>query len=97
MSQDDVSMKAAMRRAVAALPERERSVFQLCAVEGLGYPTIAGRLGTSVAEVERRLATALLAIDRHLTDAGYTPDPVGFGGKPVRTRLHRLARWLGSG
>ncbi|WP_227698810.1 RNA polymerase sigma factor [Sphingomonas hengshuiensis] len=66
-----------MRRAVAALPERERSVFWLSAVDGLDYPAIAERLGISLAEVERLLAAALLVIDRHLDDAPHAPGPVG--------------------
>lgn len=96
MSQDQVGLEA-MRRAVAALPERERSVFWLCAVDGLDYPAIAARLGISLAEVERLLAAALLAIDRHLEDAACAPDPVSSGAKPFASWLHRLARWLGFG
>ena len=96
MSHDQVSLKA-MRRAVAALPERERSVFWLCAVDGLDYPAIAERLGIGLAEVERLLAAALLAIDRHLGGAACVPDAVSSGVKPFASRLHRLARWLGFG
>ncbi|PTS90580.1 hypothetical protein DBR17_01270 [Sphingomonas sp. HMWF008] len=94
MSQDQVSLEV-MRRAVAALPERERAVFWLCAVEGLDYRAIAERLGISLAEVERLLAAALLVIDRHLDDAAHATDPVTSGAKPFVIRLHRLARWLG--
>ena len=96
MSQHQGSLEA-MRRAVAALPQRERSVFWLCAVDGLDYPAIAERLGISLAEVERLIAAALLAIDRHLGDAACAPDPVSSGAKPFASRLHRLARWLGFG
>lgn len=86
-----------MRRAVAALPEAQRAVFQLCAVEGLAYPEVGARLGISTAEVEHLLAEAIVAVDRSLRDARYLRDPVGFGGKARRAMLHRLARWLGSG
>lgn len=96
MSQDQASLEA-MRRAVAALPECERSVFWLCAVEGLDYHAIAARRGISLAEVERLFAAALLAVDRHLGDAACVPDPVSSGAKPYASRLHRLARWLGFG
>jgi len=86
-----------MRRAVAALPEAQRAVFQLCAVEGLAYRQAGARLGISTAEVEHLLGDAIIAIDRSLRDARYLRDPVGFGGKARRALLHRLARWLGSG
>lgn len=96
MSDDEASLKRDMRAAVAALPELERSAFRLCAVDGLDYPAIAERLGIDIDEVERRLVTALIAIDRHLEDASRARNPVESGGKRSATRLHRLVRWLGS-
>ncbi|WP_294251353.1 sigma factor-like helix-turn-helix DNA-binding protein [uncultured Sphingomonas sp.] len=97
MSIDRQEKRAAMQRAVAALPEDQRAVFQLCAVEGLAYPEVSARLGISAAQVEHLLGEAIVAVDRSLRDARYLRDPVGFGGKARRALLHRLARWLGSG
>ncbi|WP_175488005.1 RNA polymerase sigma factor [Sphingomonas sp. NFR04] len=97
MSIDRQEKRAAMQRAVTALPEAQRAVFQLCAVEGLAYPEVGARLGISTAEVERLLGEAVIAVDRSLRGARYLRDPVGFGGKARRALLHRLARWLGSG
>lgn len=97
MSTDQQKRRAAIGRAVAALPDEQRAVFQLCAVEGLAYPQASARLGISTAEVEHLLGEAIIGIDRSLRDARYLRDPVGFGGKARRALLHRLARWLGSG
>ena len=47
MSRDDVSVRTDLRAVLAALRELEpleRSVFQLCAVDGLDYPEIAVRV-----------------------------------------------------
>ena len=96
MSTDYQERRAAIGRAVTALPEAQRAVFQLCAVEGLGYPEVGARLGISTAEVEHLLGEAIVTVDRSLRDARYLRDPVGFGGKARRALLHRLARWLGS-
>ena len=38
-------------------------------VDGLSYAEIAERLDTSVAQVERRMAQALLALDRAMDEA----------------------------
>lgn len=100
MSPDDDSVEIDMREMLAALRElepQERAVFQLCAVDGLDYPEIAERLGIGPAEVERLVASALLAIDRHLDVASRARNPVGSGAKRRTNRLHRLMRWLGSG
>jgi DNA-directed RNA polymerase specialized sigma24 family protein len=96
MSIDQQEKRAVLQRAVAALPEDQRAVFQLCAVDGLAYPEASARLGISTAEVEHLLGEAIVAVDRSLRGARYLRDPVGFGGKARRSLLHRLARWLGS-
>jgi len=99
MSRDDISVRTDLRAVLAALRELEaleRAVFQLCAVDGLDYLEIAGRLGISVAEVERLLASALLAIDRHFDQASRARNPIGSGATRRTNRLHRLMRWLGS-
>ncbi|MDT8760542.1 sigma-70 region 4 domain-containing protein [Sphingomonas psychrotolerans] len=98
MSRDDVSVRTDLRAVLAALRELdplERAVFQLCAVDGLDYPEIAERLGIGPVEVERFLASALLAIDRHLDVASRARNPVESGAKRRANRLHRLMRWLG--
>jgi DNA-directed RNA polymerase specialized sigma24 family protein len=99
MSPDDVGLRTDLRAVLAALRELEpleRAVFQLCAVDGLDYPAIAQRLGIGVAEVERLLASALLAIDRRLDDASRARNPVDSRARRRTNRLHRLMRWLGS-
>jgi DNA-directed RNA polymerase specialized sigma24 family protein len=97
MSDDEARLKTDMRAAVATLPDLERSAFRLCAMDGLDYPAIAERLGIEIDEVERLLAAALIAIDRHLDAASRARNPVESGANRPATRLHRLARWLGCG
>jgi DNA-directed RNA polymerase specialized sigma24 family protein len=96
MSEVQPSLSVRIRAAVRALPEPERAVFRLCAFDGLDYPEIADRFGITVIEVERLLATALLAIDRHLDETAAPCDPLDSGAKRSAGRLHRLVRWLGS-
>lgn len=54
-----------MRRAIAALPEAMRETYWLH-LGGLDYPKIASRLGVEAREVERRIAEAIVLIDRTL-------------------------------
>ena len=51
---------------VAAMNPVTREVFLLHRVDGWPYPRIAHALGIDVAEVERHIADAILAIDRGL-------------------------------
>ena len=55
-----------MRRAIAALPEPTAQVYRLHLLDGLAYPAIAERLGIDAAEVEHRIAEAIVLIDRDL-------------------------------
>ncbi len=55
-----------IRAAVDALPLDPREVYWLSAVEGLGYPEIAGGLRISVAQVEARLADAIVMLNELL-------------------------------
>lgn len=55
-----------MREAIASLSPRSRIVFRLHRVEGLDFEQIADRLGLSIADVERDLATALVQIAKTL-------------------------------
>jgi RNA polymerase sigma-70 factor, ECF subfamily len=48
-----------IRRAIAALPERYRTVFELSHVEGLKYAEIGERLGIPVGTVKSRMAEAV--------------------------------------
>jgi DNA-directed RNA polymerase specialized sigma24 family protein len=52
-----------LRKALAALPDGEREVFRLCAVEGLGNDAAAQRLGITIAELETQLADALVRLE----------------------------------
>ena len=57
-----------MRRAIAALPDAVRETYWLH-LGGLDYPEIASRLGVDAREVERRIAEAIVLIDRALRSA----------------------------
>lgn len=48
-------------------PKHQRLIL-MARVEGLGYAQIAERLGTSIPQVERRMAKAILALDRALDE-----------------------------
>jgi RNA polymerase sigma-70 factor (ECF subfamily) len=52
-------MQAAVRQAVAALPDRCREVFELSRVHGLKYTEIAETLEISVKTVEAQMGKAL--------------------------------------
>ena len=54
---DDV--RAALERAIAALPPRRREVFLLRVVHDLSYKEIAGVMGTSAQTVANQLSSAL--------------------------------------
>lgn len=58
--------QARYRAAVAALPDRTRTVFLLHRVDGLSYKTIAADLGISVRTVEWHVAQAILRIGKAL-------------------------------
>lgn len=58
-----------LRKALAELPPQTCAVFLAHCVEGLPYPEIAIRLDIEVAEVQRELAAALLALSAALDEA----------------------------
>lgn len=97
MDMTDPDLIARIREAVAGLPEPARTIFRLHAVERLDYAAIAERLDLDVGEVERRLAEALVALDRQLGAAPNARQAGRAGATRVRGRLHRLARRLGFG
>lgn len=49
-----------IRRKLDTMPEAEAQVFKRARFRDLSYLEIAGELGISVAEVERRMARAML-------------------------------------
>jgi len=55
-----------LRRAFAKLDPVTREVFRLHRIEGLGYDTIATRVGIAPAEAERRVADALYELARRM-------------------------------
>jgi len=79
MSDIDARLVARMGAAVAALPEPEQRVFLLHAVDEHDYATVAARLGISVDEVERLLASALVLLARYLSGTGNDEGPLGNG------------------
>ncbi len=56
-----------MRRAIAALPEPIGRVYRLH-LRGLDYCAIAAQLELDCGEAERRVADAIILIDRHLRE-----------------------------
>lgn len=73
VSQPEVVMLAqarerAIRRAIEALPEHTRVVFELANGEGLKYGEIGSRLGIPVGTVKSRMAAAVRRLREVLTD-----------------------------
>lgn len=66
MSQVQPDDPVRMRRAIAALPGLTRRVYLLHLADGLDYGAIAAGLELTVAEVQDRIAQAIVLIDRHL-------------------------------
>jgi RNA polymerase sigma-70 factor (ECF subfamily) len=58
---------ARIRRAIAALPEHYRAVFEMSHFEGLKYAEIAGRLGIPLGTVKSRMAEAVRRLRAALT------------------------------
>ena len=63
----DAEMAAAVREAVASLPDRCREVFELSRVQGLKYAEIASALGISVKTVEGQMGKALRVLRDRLS------------------------------
>ena len=59
---------ARLRVAVEAMPEPRRSVYLLCARDGLDYGQVAVHLGLDLGQVERCLAEALVDLTIALDD-----------------------------
>jgi RNA polymerase sigma-70 factor (ECF subfamily) len=62
----EAEIEAAIRGAIAELPERCRAVFELSRIEGLKYAEIAQRLGISVKTVEVQMGKALRVMRQRL-------------------------------
>ena len=61
-----VELEQVVRKAIAALPERCREVFELSRVQGLTYVEIAAVLEISVKTVEKRMGQALSELRERL-------------------------------
>lgn len=68
-------LSTAVQRAVQALPDRCREVFELSRVHGLKYAEIAHALGISVKTVEAQMGKALRTLRERL--AAWLPDESG--------------------
>ncbi len=68
-------LSTAVQRAVQALPDRCREVFELSRVHGLKYAEIARALGISVKTVEAQMGKALRTLRERL--AAWLPDESG--------------------
>lgn len=66
--EQDVTLKARIHAAIAALPERTREVFSLSRFEGLKYGEIAEELNISVKTVENLMGKALKSLRENLKD-----------------------------
>ena len=61
---DDAARLERLADAVRKLDQPTREIFLLHRVDRMPYPQIARRLGITLAEVEHRIAGAMLALDR---------------------------------
>ena len=61
-------LHAAVTRAIAALSEPQREVFELNRTRGLTYGEIAEQLGISVKSVEARMGRALKLLREQLAE-----------------------------
>jgi RNA polymerase sigma-70 factor (ECF subfamily) len=57
-----------LEAAFCSLKPKHQRLILMRRVDGLSYTEIAERLDTSVAQVERRMAQAILALDRAMDD-----------------------------
>lgn len=66
MERDQSIPAEQLQAAFNKLPDELREALYLVRVDGLSYADAAARLGISVSEVECRLASALVRLDRDL-------------------------------
>ncbi|MFH0952851.1 MAG: sigma-70 family RNA polymerase sigma factor [Verrucomicrobiota bacterium] len=71
--------RARVRRALEALPPRQRATVTLAYFEGLSYPEAAAALGCSVGTVKKQMSRALRTLARLLPDAN--PETIGGGAR----------------
>ena len=64
-----------IRRALTRLTAAEQEVFSLSTEDGLSYPEIAKRRGTSVATVRKQKVRALRIYRQACIEVGFTPPP----------------------
>jgi DNA-directed RNA polymerase specialized sigma24 family protein len=69
LNRDDRIRLAQVERGVATMGSRLREIFLMHRLESIGYPQIGARLGLSVAEVERYIASAMLHLVRAMDEA----------------------------
>ena len=61
-----------LERAFRSIKPKHQKLIHMRQLDGLSYAEIAERLGTSVEQVERRMARAIYALDRAM-DEGQRP------------------------
>ena len=71
-----------MLKVIEGLPEEEREVFDLVAIQGLTHGEVAAVVGVSEKTVQRRLNRARLLLAEQLADlrpatSGDSPEPPG--------------------
>lgn len=67
----DPELLARINEAVLSLPDIDRQIFLARRLDDLSYEQIARVTGLSVKQVERRIAKALMHIDRCVLDGGF--------------------------
>jgi RNA polymerase sigma factor (sigma-70 family) len=68
VSVDDQELVNRMRRALAELPEKKRTVFLMNRMEGITYSNISKTLDISVKTVEKRMSQAIHTLRKLLKD-----------------------------
>lgn len=66
----DPELLARINQAVFSLPDIDRQIFLAKRLDDLSYEQIARVTGLSVGQIERRMAKALMHIDRCVSDGG---------------------------
>jgi len=72
----DAAERAKVRRALAALPEAQRSTLEVAFFEGLSYPEIAARENVPLGTIKSRAARAIVALREALEREGISAEEV---------------------
>jgi RNA polymerase sigma-70 factor (ECF subfamily) len=79
----DAYERSKIRRALASLPEAQRSTLEVAFFEGLTYPEIAARENVPLGTIKSRAARALATLRDALAQEGLTLEALGQRAAPV--------------